>query len=49
MKKAQFDENTAFRRMQKLASDKNKKVVEIAQMILTTEEALEPDPGASRS
>ncbi|CAN5634507.1 response regulator [soil metagenome] len=40
MKKAALDEHTAFRRLQKLASDKNKKLVEIAQMILTADEAL---------
>jgi response regulator NasT len=39
MKKAGLDEHDAFRRLQKLASDKNKKLVEIAQMILTAEEA----------
>lgn len=39
MKKVSIDENTAFRRLQKLASNKNKKLVEIAQMILTAEEA----------
>jgi response regulator NasT len=39
MKKANLPENDAFRRLQKLASDKNKKLVEIAQMILTAEEA----------
>jgi response regulator NasT len=44
MKKAGLDENDAFRRLQKLASDKNRKLIEIAQMILTAEEALEP-PG----
>ena len=42
MKKAGLDENDAFRRLQKLASDKNRKLIEIAQMILTAEEALEP-------
>lgn len=42
MKKANLDEHTAFRRLQRLASDKNKKLVEIAQMILTAEEAFEP-------
>lgn len=41
MKKAGLDEATAFRRLQKLASDKNRKLVEIASMILTAEEALE--------
>ena len=29
----------AFRRLQKLASDKNRKLIEIAHMILTAEEA----------
>ena len=44
MKKAGLDEPAAFRRLQKLASDKNRKLIEIAQIILTAEEALEP-PG----
>jgi len=39
MKKANLDENEAFRRLQKLASDKNKKLIEIARIILTAEEA----------
>jgi response regulator NasT len=39
MKKANLDEHEAFRRLQKLASDKNRKLIEIAQMILTAEEA----------
>jgi len=39
MKRAGLDENAAFRRMQKLASEKNKKLVEIAQIINTAEEA----------
>jgi two-component system, response regulator PdtaR len=39
MKKASLGEHDAFRRLQKLASDKNRKLVEIAQMILTAEEA----------
>jgi two-component system, response regulator PdtaR len=42
MKKAGLDEHDAFRRLQKLASDKNRKLIDIAQMILTAEEALEP-------
>jgi response regulator NasT len=46
MKKAGLDEPTAFRRLQKLASDKNRKLIDIAQTILTAEEALEP-PGRS--
>lgn len=41
MKKAELDEAAAFRRLQKLASDKNRKLVEIAAMILTAEEAFE--------
>ena len=40
MKKAQMDEQAAFRRLQKLASEKNLKLVELAHMILTAEEAL---------
>jgi two-component system, response regulator PdtaR len=48
MKKTGLDEHDAFRRLQKLASDKNRKLVEIAQMILTAEEALEPPPGAEK-
>ena len=39
MKKANLDEHDAFRRLQKLASDKNRKLMDIAQMILTAEEA----------
>jgi response regulator NasT len=39
MKKTGLDEHDAFRKLQKLASEKNKKLVEIAQMLLTAEEA----------
>ena len=39
MKKANLGEAEAFRRLQKLASDKNKKLVEIARILLTAEEA----------
>lgn len=35
MKEANLDEAAAFRRLQKLAMDNNKKMVEIAQMVLT--------------
>jgi two-component system, response regulator PdtaR len=45
MKKAGLGEHDAFRRLQKLASDKNRKMIEIARMILTAEEALEPAGG----
>jgi AmiR/NasT family two-component response regulator len=40
MRKAKLDEQEAFRRLQKLASEKSRKLVEIAQMILVAEEAL---------
>jgi response regulator NasT len=39
MKKANLDEPEAFRRMQRLASDKNRKLIDIAHMLLTAEEA----------
>ncbi len=42
MKKTGLDEQDAFRRLQKLASEKNRKLVEIAQVILTAEEAVHP-------
>ncbi len=42
MKKAGLDEADAFRRLQRLASDKNLKLVAVAQMILTAEEAFGP-------
>jgi two-component system, response regulator PdtaR len=40
MKKAKLDEAEAFRRLQELAREKDRKLVEIAAMILTAEEAL---------
>jgi response regulator NasT len=42
MKRARIDEPEAFRRLQRLASDKNKKLVEIAHTILLAEEAFQP-------
>jgi response regulator NasT len=39
MKRSGIDEPAAFRRLQKLSSEKNKKMVEIARMIITAEEA----------
>jgi response regulator NasT len=42
MKRGRLDEPEAFRRLQKLASDKNKKLVEVAQIILLAEEAFQP-------
>ena len=41
MKKTQLGEAEAFRRLQKLASDKNRKLVEIAKILLTAEEAFQ--------
>ena len=49
MKKANLDEHDAFRRLQKLASDKNRKLIEIAQMILTAEEAFGVPAPADRT
>jgi len=43
MKAAALDEAAAFRRLQKLASDNNKKLVEVAHMIVLTEEATRPE------
>ncbi len=42
MKRSQLDEQESFRRMQKLASEKSRKLVDIAQMILIAEEAAQP-------
>ena len=42
MKNAGIDEQEAFRRLQRMASDKNRKLVEIAEMILTAEELAQP-------
>ena len=43
MSKAGLDEPSAFRRLQKLASDKNLKLVEIARMIVIADEAFQPE------
>jgi response regulator NasT len=42
MKRSGMDEAEAFRRMQKLASEKSRKLVDIAAMILVAEEAAQP-------
>ena len=42
MNTAHLDEQAAFRRLQKLASEKNRKLIEIAHMIITASEALRP-------
>ena len=41
MKRAGLDEADAFRRLQKLSSDKNLKLVRIAEMIVTADEAMQ--------
>jgi response regulator NasT len=41
MKRTNLDEQEAFRRLQRLASEKSRKLVEIAQMILLAEEAVQ--------
>lgn len=41
MKRAGVDEGEAFRRLQKLASDRNQKLVEVARIILVAEEAFQ--------
>ncbi len=41
MKRASLDEPEAFRRLQRLSSEKNRKLVEIARMIVTAEEAMQ--------
>jgi response regulator NasT len=42
MQRARLDEPAAFRRLQKLASEKNLKLVELARTIVTAEEAFTP-------
>ena len=46
MKRTGLDEPEAFRRLQKLASSKSQKLVEIARTIVTAEEAFEPADGS---
>jgi response regulator NasT len=45
MKRAGLDEPEAFRRLQKLASSKSRKLVEIAEMVLLGEEAAHGSDG----
>jgi response regulator NasT len=42
MQQAQLDEAAAFKRLQKLARDQRKKMAEVAQMIVTTFDAIAP-------
>ena len=44
MKKATLDEPGAFLRLQKLARDRNQKLVEVARMIIQAEQAFQPGP-----
>jgi len=41
MKRTALDEQEAFRRLQKMASEKNKKLVDLAQIIVTADEAMQ--------
>jgi len=43
MKRSGLDEPEAFRRLQKLASRKSRKLVEIARLVATAEEVYDPD------
>lgn len=42
MKRTGLDEQEAFRRLQRMASERNRKLVEIAAIILTADEAFQP-------
>jgi AmiR/NasT family two-component response regulator len=42
MKRAALDEPTAFRRLQKLSSDRNVKIAELARTIVEGDEAMQP-------
>jgi response regulator NasT len=44
MKQAKLDEEEAFRRLQKMATQKRRRMVEIAEMILVSDEALRDAP-----
>jgi response regulator NasT len=43
MKRAGLDEQEAFRRLQKLASEESRKLIDIAHMILVAEKAVQPE------
>jgi response regulator NasT len=45
MKRTGLDEQEAFRRLQKLASEESRKLIDIAQMILVAEKAVQPPTG----
>jgi AmiR/NasT family two-component response regulator len=42
MKRASLDENEAFRRLQKLASEESRKLIDVSRMILVAEKAAQP-------
>jgi AmiR/NasT family two-component response regulator len=42
MKVASIDEQEAFRRLQRMASDRNRRLVEVAEMVLVAEEMVRP-------
>lgn len=44
MKREHIDEQEAFRRLQKLAMNQNRKLIEVAQMVLSVSAAFEPGP-----
>lgn len=44
MKRERIDEQEAFRRLQKLAMNQNRKLIEVAQMVLSVSDAFEPGP-----
>ena len=48
MKQARLDEESAFRRLQKIASSKNKRLAEAAALIVEAAQALEPEEGKTR-
>jgi response regulator NasT len=49
MRQAQLDEVAAFKRLQKLARDQRKKMAEVAQMIVTTMDAIAPSDAVRNS
>jgi response regulator NasT len=44
MKRGSLDEQEAFNRLQKLARDEGRKLIDVAQMILIAEKAVQPSP-----
>ncbi len=44
MKKAKLDEQEAFRRLQRVARETNRKLIQIAEMVLLTDQVISPNP-----